>query len=216
MPEDEVMKRLLTWCFLVVFVLSPLGGSPVLAQTTKEKPAKSDTKSGSKGDAKKAEPVDINSASAEELESVKGIGAATAKKIIDGRPYKGKDELVSRKVVSQSQYDKIKDQLVARQSSAAMPPAPAAKAPAAGTEMKKPAPTAAAPPAAAPPPAKSSDSAKAVTEPAAKPPAKGMVWVNLDSKVFHREGDRWYGKTKNGKFMTEAEALKEGYRESKQ
>ena len=182
------MTRLMTWWLLVVFALSPLGGSPALAQTTKkEKPAKSDAKS----EAKKAEPVDINSASADELESVKGIGAAIAKKIIEGRPYTGKDELVSRKIISSSQYDKIKDQIVARPSSAATPPA--AKAPASGTEAKKPVPTA-----------------------AAKAPAKGMVWVNLDSKVFHREGDRWYGKTKNGKFMTEADALKEGYREAKQ
>ena len=42
-----------------------------------------------------------------------------------------------------------------------------------------------------------------------------MVWVNLDTKVFHREGDRYYGKTKNGKFMTEADAVKGGYREAK-
>ncbi len=48
------------------------------------------------------------------------------------------------------------------------------------------------------------------------PPAAGMVWVNTKSKVFHREGDRWYGKTKEGKFMTEADALKEGYRPSKE
>jgi len=43
-----------------------------------------------------------------------------------------------------------------------------------------------------------------------------MVWVNTETKVFHREGDRWYGTTKRGKFMTEADAVKAGYRESKQ
>jgi hypothetical protein len=42
-----------------------------------------------------------------------------------------------------------------------------------------------------------------------------MVWVNLETKVFHREGDPWYGKTKNGKWMTEADAVKAGYREAK-
>lgn len=51
--------------------------------------------------------------------------------------------------------------------------------------------------------------------PAQVPPQAGMVWVNLESKVFHREGSRWYGKTKNGKFMTEAEASAAGYREAK-
>jgi hypothetical protein len=47
-------------------------------------------------------------------------------------------------------------------------------------------------------------------------PSKGMVWVNTDSKVFHHEGDRWYGKTKQGKYMTEADALKDGYRPAKE
>jgi hypothetical protein len=49
------------------------------------------------------------------------------------------------------------------------------------------------------------------------PPAgSGMVWVNLDTKVYHREGDRWYGKTKNGKYMSESDAQAAGYRASKQ
>jgi hypothetical protein len=40
----------------------------------------------------------------------------------------------------------------------------------------------------------------------------GMVWANVKSGMFHREGERWYGKTELGKFMTEAEARKAGYR----
>jgi uncharacterized membrane protein YdfJ with MMPL/SSD domain len=44
--------------------------------------------------------------------------------------------------------------------------------------------------------------------------ASGKVWVNLASGVYHKSG-RWYGKTKNGKFMSEAEAKQSGYRESK-
>jgi hypothetical protein len=47
------------------------------------------------------------------------------------------------------------------------------------------------------------------------PPQKGMVWVNTASGVYHREGDRWYGKTKDGKFMNEEEAKKAGYHEAK-
>jgi hypothetical protein len=44
------------------------------------------------------------------------------------------------------------------------------------------------------------------------PPTRGMVWANVRSGVFHREGDPWYGETAQGKFMTEAEARKAGYR----
>jgi hypothetical protein len=42
-----------------------------------------------------------------------------------------------------------------------------------------------------------------------------MVWVNLDSGVYHMEGTRYYGKTKNGKYMSEADAIKAGYRAAK-
>jgi len=44
--------------------------------------------------------------------------------------------------------------------------------------------------------------------------ASGKVWVNLDSGVYHK-GGRWYGKTKNGKFMTVDDAKKAGYKSAK-
>jgi hypothetical protein len=42
-----------------------------------------------------------------------------------------------------------------------------------------------------------------------------LVWVNGDSHIYHKEGSRFYGKTKQGKYMTEADAIKEGDRASK-
>jgi hypothetical protein len=43
-----------------------------------------------------------------------------------------------------------------------------------------------------------------------KPPKKGMVWVNTDTKIYHTEKSPWYGNTKNGTWMTEADAIKAG------
>jgi hypothetical protein len=73
------------------------------------------------------------------------------------------------------------------------------------------APAAASPVAASPAPAKSA-SAEAATNPPAQGGGHGLVWVNTELHVYHREGSRFYGTSKKGKYMTEAEAIKEGDR----
>jgi DNA uptake protein ComE-like DNA-binding protein len=80
------------------------------AQASKTPAATSSAKTGGK--------LDINSASNEELEKLPGIGPATSAKIVAGRPYRAKNELVSKKIVSQSEYEKIKEQIIAHQDTA--------------------------------------------------------------------------------------------------
>jgi competence protein ComEA len=79
--------------------------------------AKPDAKTEFKADTK-TELMDINSASEKELATLPGIGEARAKAIVKGRPYKGKDDLVKKKILTQKVYDDVKDKIIAKQDMA--------------------------------------------------------------------------------------------------
>jgi len=158
--------------------------------------------------------VDLNLASEKDLVDLPGVGPATAKKIIAGRPYSSVDGL-SKAGVSASTISKISSLVtvsgapaappVAAKASPPPPPTPPVSQPASAPASR---PTPAAPPAASP--------AKPATTAAAQGnPGPGMVWVNVDSGVYHYQGSRYYGTTKTGKYMSESDALAAGYHAAK-
>ena len=69
------------------------------------------------GAAKQVELIDINSATEAQLSTLPGIAKARSEAIIKGRPYKGKDELLSKKIVPENVYNDIKDKIIAKQKS---------------------------------------------------------------------------------------------------
>lgn len=188
-------------CTALLLVTMLFGANAFASSTKKDKDKTAQQASGT---------IDLNSASQKELESLPGVGAATAKKIIAARPYASVDDL-KKAGVSSNTIEKIRPQVTASASSASSP----AKTTPSATQ---PAPPATASKGSMRSEEKAANSSGMPQHDNATPPpsGSGMVWVNLDTKVYHREGDRWYGKTKNGKYMSEAEAQKEGFRPSKE
>jgi len=186
------MRYLKTWV-IAVALLCAIGIAPA---DSKEK------KSQHQAAANASMPaVDLNTASEADLDKLPGVGPATAKKIIAGRPYRSVNDLTRSGIPAKTIQNITPLVTVSQAAAASTPPVnpnPQVQASLGRSSVNTPV------------------SSNSGASPAQVPPVKGMVWVNTETKVYHREGDPWYGKTKHGKYMDESATMQAGYRASKE
>lgn len=111
----SIERKLIAQIAVLIFALSLISGTAAGQATT----GSSSADSAMAAAKTMAGKLDINTATLDQLKSLPGIGDAYSQKIIAGRPYRAKNQLVQKKIIPQSVYDKIKDMIVAKQPKAA-------------------------------------------------------------------------------------------------
>ena len=137
----------------------------------------------------KKSPLDLNTASERELEALPGVGRAWASTIVRGRPYASVADL-SRAGLPKRTLDRVTPLVTVTGKGGATTPMGAADKPML-------------------PPRPSVSRSKA-----AAPPSPGMVWADPGTNLYRVEGQPGYGTTTNGKWMTESDAIRAGFRKA--
>jgi DNA uptake protein ComE-like DNA-binding protein len=131
MKNRHILRLIATSVFLLVGSALAFGqGQTKAPPSSPSTAAKADAAS-----AKKVELLDLNSATKQSLMTLPGIGDALSQKIIDGRPYRAKNELVQKKILPEATYEKISSLIIAKQGTDAAKAAPS-KAPASTPSTK--------------------------------------------------------------------------------